>query len=181
MKRFTLPLTLLLPVLAAATAAAQLTPVRFIAPVNPIAGLPRLFPSPMIGPLAGTGVTLPSLVPALTPSLSLAYSLPDLILPVRVPSRDGQLPMTPHKPSRDGVNNPLRRVIPGVIIRFDGISAPSKPGAAKPDASKEKLDQEFDGSGAPSRPAVELPRRKPISSGRHITLPEWDLEKELGI
>ena len=181
MKRFTLPLTLILPVLAAATAAAQLTPVRFIAPVNPIAGLPKLLPSPMIGPLAGTRISLPSLVPALTPSIRLAAALPDLIVPVRMPSREGRLPATPAQPSRDGVINPLRRVIPGVVIRFDGVSAPSKPGSALPDASKEKLDQEFDGNGAPSKPVGGLPRRQPISSGRHITLPEWDLERELGI
>ncbi|MFI5349356.1 MAG: hypothetical protein ACHQ2Z_07425 [Elusimicrobiota bacterium] len=177
MNRSILPLTLLLPVFAAATANAQLSTVRFAAPVNPIASLPKLLPSPMVGPLAGTGITLPSLVPALTPSIVLAAATPDFILPMRMPSRDNTLPAKPTKPSRDGVNNPLRRVIPGVIIRFDSVALP----AAKPDASKERLDQEFDGQGAPPKPIVGLPRRGAVSSGRHITLPEWDLERELGI
>ena len=175
MKHSFLTLTILLPVLAAATASAQMASIRFAAPVNPIAGLPKLFPSPMTGPLVGTGITLPSLVPALTPSLSLAAAAP--LLPLRMPTRGGQIPV---QPSRDNVVNPLRSVMPGVVIRFDQ-SVSSKPGAAKPDASKERLDGAFDGEGLPSKPVVNLPGRKPVSSGRHISLPEWDLERELGI
>jgi hypothetical protein len=180
MKRFALPLTLLLPVLAAATSAAQIAPLRFIAPVNPVAGLPKLLPSPLTGPLVGSGINLPSLVPALTPSLRLTPAAPQIgvILPVRMPSRDGQFPTLPTTPSRDGVNNPIRRVIPGVVIRFNG--APAQPGAATPEVSKEKLDHAFDGD-LPSKPVVGQMRRQPITSGRHITLPEWDLERELGI
>jgi hypothetical protein len=184
MKRITL--TFALPILAVAISAAQVTPIRFAAPVNPIAGLPRLLPSPMTGPLVGTGITLPNLVPALTPSLTLASAAPiaSYILPVSMPARDGQIPATPAQSSRDGVVNPLRRVMPGVVIRFnDPSGAAAKPASALPDSSspKKKLDEEFDGEGAPSKPAVQLPRRKPVTSGRHISLPEWDLERELGI
>ena len=179
MKRSILPLTLILPVLAAATAAAQLTTIRFAAPVSPIAGLPILLPSPITGPLAGNGITLPNLVPALTPSPSLAaFPLPAYLPSVRMPSRQDRLPAAPARPSRDEVVNPLRQVMPGVIIRFN---APSRPGPATPDVSKEKLDSVFDGDGGPSRPAVDQPRREPVSSGRRIGLPEWDLERELGL
>lgn len=183
MKRITL--TFALPILAVAISAAQVTPVRFVAPVNPIAGLPRLLPSPMTGPLVGTGITLPNLVPALTPSLTLASAAPiaSYVLPVSMPARGGQIPAAPAQPSRDGVVNPLRRVMPGVVIRFNDPSGAAKPASASAgsDVSKKKLDEEFDGDGAPSKPVVELPRRKPVTSGRHISLPEWDLERELGI
>jgi hypothetical protein len=135
----------------------------------------------MTGPLVGTGITLPNLVPSLTPSMSLAAApIPAFLLPVRMPAREGQVPASPAQPSRDGVVNPLRRVMPGVVVRFSG--AASKPAAGLDlNASKERLDETFDGEGTPSRPAVELPRRKPVASGRHISLPEWDLERELGI
>jgi hypothetical protein len=167
-------------VLCAAAASAQVTSIRFAAPVNPIAGLPKLLPSPLTGPLVGTPITLPNLVPALTPAVSLAAApAATIIMPMSLPTREGQVPASPARPSRDGVVNPLRRVMPGVVIRFN--EAPSKPGAAKPDAIKDKLDETFDGSGAPSKPAVGLPGRGPVSSGRHISLPEWDLERELGI
>ena len=178
MKRSLLPLTILLPILAAATSSAQMAMIRFAAPVNPIAGLPKLLPSPMTGPLAGTGITLPSLVPALTPSMSLtAYApVPALFLPMSLPSREGRIPATPAQPSRGGAGNPLHRMMPDVFIRFGEQAAPSKPGA-----SKEKLDEAFDGESDPSKPAVELPRRRPVSPGRRIGLPEWELERELGI
>ena len=186
MKRSLLPLSILLPVLCAVSAAAQVTSIRFAAPVNPIASLPKLLPSPMTGPLVGTGITLPNLVPALTPSLTLASAAPitSYILPVSMPARDGQIPATPAQSSRDGVVNPLRRVMPGVVIRFnDPSGTAAKPASVSPDngSSKKKLDEEFDGEGAPSKPAVQLPRRQPVTSGRHISLPEWDLERELGI
>ncbi|HEX4048204.1 MAG TPA: hypothetical protein VH309_10240 [Elusimicrobiota bacterium] len=180
MKRSILPLALALPLFAAATASAQLASIRFVAPVNPVAGLPRLLPSPMTGPLAGSGITLPNLVPALTPSLSLAAAAApaSAYLPSpSLPAREGRIPASPAQPSRDGVVNPLRRVMPGVVIRF-GQTAPAKGGAVQPDRSKENLDQAFDGEGAPSKPVVE---RQPVSSGRHISLPEWDLERELGL
>jgi hypothetical protein len=186
MKRFLRPLTILLPLIAVATAGAQIVPVRFVAPVNPIAGLPRLLPSPMTGPLVGLGITLPSLVPALTPAMSLPSApTPAFILPVSLPSRQGVIPATPASSSRGDVVNPLRRVMPGVVIRFSAAATNAaanapKPGAAQSDPSKEKFDQAFDGEDAP-KPAVQLPGRKPVTSGRHISLPEWDLERELGI
>jgi len=183
MKRNLLPLSILLPVLCAVSAAAQIVPVRFAAPVNPIAGLPKLLPSPMTGPLVGMGISLPSLMPALTPAISLpsAAPIPAYLPSVRMPSRDGLTPATPADSSRDGVVNPLRRIAPGVVIRFSESVVPAKPGAAKQDATKESLDQAFDGEGNPTKPTVELPRRKPVSSGRHISLPVWDLERELVI
>lgn len=169
--------TLLVTALCAGTASAQLTTIRFAAPVNPIAGLPKLLPSPMTGPLVGTGISLPSLVPALTPSMSLAAVAPAL-MPVRMPSPQGLIPAIPAQRAGGDIVNPLRRVMPGVVIRFN---APVNGAVSKPDAAKEKLDETFDGEDAPSKPIVNFPGRRPVSSGRHISLPEWDLERELGI
>ena len=181
MKLSLTPLTLV-AALCAATASAQVTPVRFAAPVNPIAGLPKLLPSPMTGPLAGTGISLPSLVPALTPSVVLAAVAPSPVPSLSLPAAHEEL-IPAIQPVRDpGVSNPLQRVQPGVVVRFNApANGSANEGAASlPDAPKEKLDETFDGSGAPSKPVV-LPRRKPVSSGRHVSLPEWDLERELGL
>ncbi|HXT00149.1 MAG TPA: hypothetical protein VN915_05705 [Elusimicrobiota bacterium] len=180
MKLSLTPLTFV-AALCAATASAQVTPIRFAAPVNPIAGLPKLLPSPMTGPLVGTGISLPNLVPALTPSVTLAALAPAAPAPVGLPAHQELIPAV--QPARDpGVVNPLQRVMPGVVVRFAAPANGSANGAPSvPDAPKEKLDETFDGTGAPSKPAVNLPVRRPVSSGRHVSLPEWDLERELGI
>jgi len=187
MKRSALTLAFLLPAVCAATAAAQVTFVRLAIPVNPIAGLPILLPSPMTGPLAGNGISLPALTPTLIPTLKLmpAPQAPwPAFMPLSLPGRNGQVP-APAEPSRDGVVNPLRRVMPGVVIRFSDAASkpPVKPVPAGPDADKQKLDGEFDGDVAPAKPAVSFPRRerRPVISDRRHGLPEDDLLRELGI
>lgn len=181
MKLLTTPLMLLVTALCAGTASSQVTPIRFSAPVNPIAGLPKLLPSPMTGPLVGTGISLPSLVPALTPSMMLSAVAPAVApaaMPVRLPPPRAMIPAVPAQRAGGDVVNPLRRVMPGVVVRFNApANAPT--GSALPDSQKENLDETFDG--APSKPVVDLPSRRPVTSGRHISLPEWDLERELGI
>ncbi|MFI5362344.1 MAG: hypothetical protein ACHQ49_10275 [Elusimicrobiota bacterium] len=178
MKRFLLPLAIFLPVLCAASASAQFATIRIGAPVNPVAGLPKLFPSPLTGPLAGAGISLPGAVPALTPSLKLPAPAPFAgeIAPIILPAREGQIPSTPARRSRENVINPLQRVMPGVVIRFAG--APAKPAAGNTDAAREALDFTFDGSGRPVRPSV---LRAPVAPSRRVTIPELDLERELGI
>ena len=181
MKLSITPLTLV-AALCAATASAQVAPIRFAAPVNPIAGLPKLLPSPMTGPLVGTGISLPNLVPSLTPSVTLAAVAPAPAPSVSLPGAHQELiPAIPAQRAGGDVVNPLQRVMPGVVVRFNAPANGSTNGAASvPDAPKEKLDETFDGSGA-SKPVVKLPARKPVTSGRHVSLPEWDLERELGI
>jgi hypothetical protein len=189
MKRSNTILTLLLPAFCAATAAAQFAPVRLLAPVNPVAGLPKVLPSPITGPLAGTGISLPTPVPSLTPSVVMAQAVvptvvpapaapaietPMSVLPDFLPHHGGTFPELHTGPSQVVVT-PLDEVQAGAMIRFAGAAAESSA-----DGSKKKLDETFDGEGRPSKPAVE-PRRAPVSSGRHISLPERDLERELGI
>jgi hypothetical protein len=178
-----LSMTLLVAALSAGTASAQVAAVRLAAPVNPIAGLPKLLPSPLTGPLVGTGISLPSLVPALTPAVTLA-AIPAAPAPsVSLPGAHQEvLPALPARRAGGEIVNPIQRVMPGVVVRFNApANGSAKGGAASvPDAPKEKLDETFDGT-TPSKPAVSLPGRKPVSSGRHVSLPEWDLERELGL
>jgi hypothetical protein len=178
MKRSALILTLLLPALCAATAAAQVSSIRFAAPISPLAGMPTMLPSPLTGPLMGTGISLPTFLPSLTPSPILAPSpaaaaLPAGIAPLSLPSREGHAGRV-----RDGGVDPLRRVLPGVTIRFAAAGTPAKPVEPLPGVAKRKLDETFDGEGQPVKPAVD---REPVASGRRIGIPELDLERELGL
>jgi len=185
MKRSTLILALALPALVAANSAAQIMPVRMFAPVNPVAGLPKVLPSPVTGPLAGMNISLPSLIPALSPAPALlaaaspaaAFPTNRLPLPVSLPSH--RLPVLPSAPSRDSVINPVRRIMPGVVVRF--ASASRKEGSdgerTQPTAKKDELDQIFDGNQG-VKPGAG---RGVIDSGRRISLPEDDLMRELGI
>jgi hypothetical protein len=128
----------------------------------------------MTGPLAGMGISLPTVVPSLAPAPAhLAAAAPaPMPLPAALPSR--RLPLLPAQPSRDSVINPLRRIMPGVVVRF-GEQKPASEKAA-PDA-KDNLDQLFDGDGEPAAPGLN---RGPISHERRISLPEDDLMRELG-
>lgn len=172
MKTSTLTLAAALPLLCAALASAQIAPVRLSAPVNPVAGLPKLLPSPMTGPLAGMGISLPTVVPSLAPAPALlaAAAPAPAPLPAALPSR--RVPVLPVAPSRDTVINPLRRIMPGVTVRF-GEQKPAEKTA--PDAGKDRLDELFDGDG-------EIPglNRGPVGHERRISLPEDDLMRELG-
>ena len=184
MKRSTLILTLLLPAVCAATAAAQFSTIRFTAPVNPIAGLPMMLPSPIIGPLAGTGISLPTPVPSLTPAFTVApaaaaVELPMSVLPEFLPAHGEKGPQV-HPGASDVVVIPLTQVEAGTAIRFAGAESSATPAPAETDGGKQKLDETFDGEGRPAKPAVNLPRRAPVTSGRRIRLPEDDLMRELG-
>ncbi|MBI3564645.1 MAG: hypothetical protein HY079_05560, partial [Elusimicrobia bacterium] len=82
--------------------------------------------------------------------------------------------------SRENRANPFRALLPDGVARFDG-SAPAK--SEKDSATEqERLNQIFDGEDQPAeRPTVELPRRAPVTPSRRHSLPEWDLENELGL
>lgn len=171
MKRSTLILASVLPLLCAAISAAQIMPLRLTAPVNPVAGLPKLLPSPMTGPLAGMVIQLPTIVPALAPAPALLpAAAPAPIVPVSLPARRAPLAV-PTLPSRE---NPLRRIMPGVTVRFAETAKGEK---TAPDAAKDDLDQLFDGDGQPAKPGVN---RGPVGHERRISLPEDDLMRELG-
>jgi hypothetical protein len=160
MKRSALILALALPAFSAAISAAQIIPVRFSAPVNPVVGLPTLRPSPLASPLVGARIELPSLLPSLTPSPALLAAAAPAVLPA--------------SPSRENASNPLRRIMPGMIV---GLSEQTESPKASPEADKDRLGQVFDGDGRPVKPGAN----GPIGSERRISLPEDDLMRELGI
>lgn len=176
MKRSTLILAVTIQALAASASFSQVMPIRAIAPINPIAGLPKLLPSPMSGPLTGMGISLPTVLPTLAPSpalLAAAAPAPSPVsFPAILPSRAPSLPV-PANPSHENVINPLRRVLPGVAIRFADAPKADK----KPDAAKDNLDQLFDGEDAPIKPGIG---RGVVGNERRISLPEDDLMRELG-
>ncbi|MDE2491443.1 MAG: hypothetical protein KGM24_11375 [Elusimicrobia bacterium] len=163
---------LALPALLAGAAAAQVAPLTPLGR-SPLAGLPTLLPSPLTGPYAGMPTVLPA--PSLTPSLSAPAPLPAPAAPVAValPAAAAPLPAVTVDATRENVRHPLKQVVPGVTIRFTGKDSTSD--------KKEKLDETFDGRRAPEKDAIEPGLRPVIGSERHVSLPEWDLENEIGV
>ena len=182
MKLSTLIAALALPIFSAAISAAQIMPVRFSAPVNPVMSLPTNLPSPLTGPLAGMDIHLPSLVPTLTPSPALLIAVapratvPTYELPVALPARGNRWSPAPANPSHENVINPLRRIMPGVVVRFGEKAKDEK---TAPSSEKDRLDQLFDGDGQ-GQPVKSGVNRGPIGNERRISLPEDDLMRELG-
>jgi hypothetical protein len=169
----------------AATSSAQIIPVRMTAaPVNPVMGLPKSLPSPLTGPLAGMEIHLPGLVPTLTPSPALIAAvapkaLPAYELPVALPSRGNKWSPAPASPSHENVINPLRRVQPGITVRFgEAVKDSSKGEKTVPAPRKDELDQLFDNDG--QGPVKSGINRGPIGNERRISLPEDDLMREMG-
>jgi hypothetical protein len=168
---------LALPALLAGAAAAQVVPISPLGR-SPLAGLPTLLPSPLTGPYAGVPTVLPA--PTLAPSLSLPAPLPApaapvaAARPVAAEPAAAALPAVKVDAARENVRHPLRSIVPGVVVRFAGAkdSVPAK---------KEKLDETFDGSRAPEKDAFEPGTRPVIGAERHVSLPEWDLENEIGV
>ena len=146
-------------ILLPAAAAAQFSPIS--PRINPLAGLPMVLPSPAISPLSG-GIQLPTPLPALTPGLILAA--PAVSAALSVPAAAAA---------------PLAQPgLPSAVIRVENRHAAEKAPAAAPTpeaaSDQESLDQLFD------RGEIRAVGRATDSS-RRIGLPEWDLERELGL
>ncbi len=166
---------LLAVALLPAAASAQFSPIS--PRINPLAGLPTILPAPSISPLSG-GIQLPTPMPALTPSLRLAPALSApaaLTAPAAAPLAVPAVAADPAAP----VRLPLVRRPAQSLRLSDQRGMPDRetepePEPAYPDGPQPEIpagDQDgqsplFDGSAAP---------------GRHISLPEWDLERELGL
>jgi hypothetical protein len=124
----------------------------------------------------------PSADPALVLALTLLPMGPTLpVIPV-IPVMPGT-PVIPRGPNMPFL--PRRSIIP---ILFDSVapalnvklrSAPSKDSTPAQDiiSSPEKLAEVFDGR---KQPVEKSNESGPVRSGRHISLPENDLEKEIG-
>jgi hypothetical protein len=183
-------LPIVLAALSAVPASAQI--VSMSVPVNPIYGLPKSLPSPLSGPLTGMGISLPTRI-GVMPTISFAGAMaapvatpaaPLIAIAARpvayAPQRLADLPGVQVVATRENRANPFRALLPDGVARFDGAApAPSAKGSQ---SEQDRLDQIFDGEGQPAeRPTVELPRRAPVKPSRRHSLPEWDLENELGL
>jgi hypothetical protein len=177
--KMTLVAALLLP-LFSARASAQ---VRFnpISPrINPIAGLPRSLPSPLTGPLGGRGVTLPS--PVLTPGMSLPApmalpaALPALVAPAASRAAFSV-------PAAVGAAMSAPVALPAAAALFAAADSKKASATAAAPAAPADLRNLFDGSRKPADIAWEpiLPRDRQPTPGRRHSLPEDDLERELGV
>jgi hypothetical protein len=175
MKTSTLLAAAALPILAAFAPAAVITPMGN----NPLAGLPTVLPSPLSGPYAGVPSVLPQ--PALLPTLPVSAIPAAAPAPRLAPAAPVALPSLPSvrvTAERENAPNPLRRVLPDTTIRFAAtVPAKSKDSA---EAEKQRQDRVFDGEKDAPLPGVS-PFHEPSVNGRHISLPEWDLEHEIGV
>lgn len=176
---------LVFPALLAANAGAAVVarmnpiPTR----INPLAGLPTNLPNPVIGPLAGRGVTLPAplMLPTpmlLAPALAAPSALPTAFSPAAVAA-----PVAPMAVAADRALS----VLPASFLpaAADGkkaaqlAPAPAAPARAAGDDMRNLFDGSRNASGMEWQPI--LPRdRRPAPTRRH-SLPEDDLERELGM
>lgn len=147
--------------------------------------------------IVGTGVNLPGPIgsavitprislpaPVLTPALTIlpapvvAYEIPVLpateivaIKPLALPAKQPAMPVA------------LPSAIPPSALTLH-LAAASKAEAPVPPVTKEqlaqreRLDDLFDGRGGDRRERAD--QRGPIRSGRHVSLPENELEREIG-
>ena len=124
--------------------------------------------------------TLP-LTPAFTPVFSPVPMGPALpMLPVN-PMIPGAPMMPTPAPVMPGRRAPSMPVIASLsALNAVKLSAPSKEDAPAKNviAAREKLDKMFDGK---TQPVVDREDESgPVRSSRHVSLPENDLEKEIG-
>ncbi len=180
MMTFVSTLTLIL----ATSASAQMISILPGGRGNLYIGTPTTLPGPMSNITISPRITLPA--PLLAPSITVALApapvpaqIPVPVLPI--------LPVTPVVPAlpvsvipehmwnfamHDNVPLPFPSALRAQL------SAPSKDGSAKDAAaSREKLDNVFDGRKLPSEKTDDL---GPVRSDRHQSLPEHDLESEIG-
>jgi len=166
----------LLPLLLSVPAAAQ---VRTLLPggSNPHIGSPIRLPGPSINPVAGMRIDLPAprLNPGLSVNLAPTPSAPVAIMGVfpilpipMIPSRP-VVPVVRPSASRENVAHPLAPILPGLGAQFSEAASEKKN-----DWQKELGEELFDGRLIPSR------KPAPVRPGEYVTLPEADLEVEIG-
>jgi hypothetical protein len=183
-KMMTLVSTLTL--ILATSASAQMISILPGGRGNLYIGTPTTLPGPMSNITISPRISLPA--PLLAPSITVALAPAPTPAQVPVPVVVPVLPVTPVMPAL-----PVS-VIPEHMWNFamhDNVplpypsalraqlSAPSKDGSAKDAAaSREKLDNLFDGRKPNEKGASD--DRGPVRSDRHQSLPEHDLESEIG-
>lgn len=171
----------LLPALLAGTAAAQV--VRGLpGGYNPHIGAPVALPGPIGAPVTGVKIELPA--PRLNPGLAVSLApapavavmavIPALPMP-RIPSRP-IVPVIHPTAARENVAHPLAPILPSLRVQLDEAKA-------KKDWHKDLGEEVFDGRLIPNRRGVVVvpTAPSPVRPSRRVSLPEWDLESEIGV
>jgi hypothetical protein len=147
------------------------TGVNLPGPVPNITISPRIsLPAPLLAPSIVL-VAAPAPTPAQTP-----IQIPNPVMPAITPN----IPALPISaiPEHMWKLNSHESVLPYPALRAQ-LSAPAKDGSPKDStaARGEKLDNLFDGRRKPAEKSDDL---APVRSDRHQSLPEQDLESEIG-
>lgn len=171
--------TILVSALLALSAAASAQTVTILpgGAGNLFVGQPVTLPSPFSIPTINPRIGLPG--PVLTPALTVALNPTPMTSAaiVAVPL------LSKNMPTAIPV---LHKTLPGAVAPALGgmkLSAASTGDKAKTDEARRKLDEQFDGRQSVEKSSVDTrpTRREPATSGgRHISLPERDLESEIG-
>ena len=136
------------------------------------------------GALGGARVYCPG--PVILQPLSLTPGLGHLAMPIPVLPLNPLLPLPRIAPVTPEIMPmmPARPVLPIMPIRYAALSAalaaPAEAGPAKADAPGRKLEELFDGRLAPAAKSAVDSRPAPVRPSRRISLPERDLEAEIG-
>ena len=167
------------PLILAVSASAQMISILPGGRGNLFVGTPANLPGPLTGIVITPLVTLSA--PALTPAIALAPA-PVPVAQIPVPA----LPVIPAMPSIPAL--PMSKIpehmwnlsahgnvaMPYPALRVK-LAAPAKDGSAQETPkSRENLDNLFDGRDERSE------KNSPVRSDRHQSLPEHDLESEIG-
>ncbi len=170
MMTFVSTLTLIL----ATSASAQMISILPGGRGNLYIGTPTTLPGPVGGILISPRISLPA--PLLTPALSVTLAPAPVVIPV--------IPATPVMPTLPISAIPEHRwklaaheniALPYPTALRAQFAAPSQGDSAKDSAAaREKLENLFDGSKDRSE------KSSPVRSDRHQSLPEHDLESEIG-
>jgi hypothetical protein len=164
----------------ATSASAQVTSILPGGRGNILIGTPMNLPGPIPNIVISPRISLPA--PLLAPSIALtaAPAPTPAQLPVPVIPVTPNLPPLPISAIPDHMwkLNAHEGVLPYPALRAQ-LSAPAKDGSAKDStaARGEKLDNLFDGRRKPAEKSDDL---SPVRSDRHQSLPEQDLESEIG-
>lgn len=173
-------LKIILPILLLAPAAsAQVTTILPGGQGNLLIGTPTNLPGPLVNPVIDSRISLPA--PLLTPAITVSYAptmTPVLAAAVvSLPAMRKDVPaIVPFMPKANFPGHPVALA----MTTLKAAATPEKPGDAK---TAQKLDERFDGRQTAKKDAVELPGSRdvnPINRGRHYSLPEQDLEAEIG-
>jgi hypothetical protein len=168
-----------LALILATSASAQVTSILPGGRGNLYIGTPMNLPGPAANIVISPRISLPA--PLLAPSITLTAApapvpaqLPVPVVPTNLPA----LPISAIPEHMWKLSAHDNVTLPYPALRAQ-LSAPAKDGSSKDStaARGEKLDGLFDGRRKPAEKSDDL---GPVRSDRHQSLPEQDLESEIG-